>query len=468
VDDGAELSVNMSLSNERIEVNLYAIWAPNPTYTLYYNASGKGTAPSSTTVYGGQAIKVTNAKLTYTDLSFKGWCSEPVAVGNNCGGKTYASGAQYLAATPTGGGSATVYAIWKKIPNTISFNCGAGGTVKTGANTTQTVYDNNTNLRSYSNMCSTKANYTFKNWTSTNPAATFADGAKFNKYNSSNTNTIVLTAQYTYTNPCTFNEKRFRAGDITPWTVPTGCSGTYQLEVWGAEGGTLREGSTSDRIGGRAGYTSANIYLKEGTLLYVTVGKQGTIKNEGCSGQNDAEGGFNGGGRGHSYAGACVSGGGGASHISGAWGTLDDANVRSNIYIAAGGGGGIVGHFQYSDPDGMAAYGGSGSGEDTGESGYKFYQNQRTYEFGGGGKENNGLAGKGGDYSGWDAGFGGGGGGGWFGGEAVNAGGGGGTGHVHTGRSFTGIVRKSGYAIRHTAEGHIPRDGDAVIRRLGN
>ena len=81
--------------------------------------------------------------------------------------------------------------------------------------------------------------------------------------------------------------------------------GTYDLEVWGAQGG-----SYSGSNGGKGGYTKGN-YTVTGTtqLIYIVVGGQGTNGN---SSNTVKAGGYNGGGQGRYYG----SGGGGATNIA--------------------------------------------------------------------------------------------------------------------------------------------------------
>lgn len=124
-------------------------------------------------------------------------------------------------------------------------------------------------------------------------------------------------------------------GNVQKFTAPE--TGVYQLEVWGAQGGSLSEtgyspyrGSTYG-VGGKGGYSKGEVTLKAGETLYIYVGGKG----------NGTSGGWNGGGAGR-VAGA---GGGGATDIRKGGTTLDDR------IIVAGGGGGA----QYGD-------GGAGGG----------------------------------------------------------------------------------------------------------
>ena len=126
------------------------------------------------------------------------------------------------------------------------------------------------------------------------------------------------------------------------FVVPT--TGTYKLEVWGAQGG-----SRNGYIGGYGGYSIGTITLSKSQNLYINVGGNGTTKI----------GGYNGGGNRPSgdttgwYAGS----GGGATHIatvSGLLSTLE--NSKFDILIVSGGGGGATSSSTYN------ANGGSGGG----------------------------------------------------------------------------------------------------------
>jgi len=146
--------------------------------------------------------------------------------------------------------------------------------------------------------------YSFSSHTFTNCGSTGSDGPTLanckSSYNVSwedNTNLFNVQTQ-----------------GVQEWTVPE--TGTYKIEVWGAEGG---DGTNATYCyGGKGGYAYGNKTLSVGDILYIRVGQQGlSNNNNGCSG---FDGGFNGGGDGGTsttgcgpqYAGA---GGGGASDV---------------------------------------------------------------------------------------------------------------------------------------------------------
>ena len=119
-------------------------------------------------------------------------------------------------------------------------------------------------------------------------------------------------------------------------------SGTYQLETWGAQGGSYNQ----TYIGGYGGYSKGEVYLNKNDVLNIYVGGTAT----------SATGGYNGGGTGDTLVGN--SGGGGATHIatkSGLLSTLE--NNKDSILIVAGGGGG-----SYYEEGTGGAIGGSGGG----------------------------------------------------------------------------------------------------------
>lgn len=127
-------------------------------------------------------------------------------------------------------------------------------------------------------------------------------------------------------------------GDVQSFTAPT--SGTYQLEVWGAQGG---ENHSED---GRGGYSKGNISLSSGQILYICVG-----------GQN----GYNGGGSPYAGFGSSGGWGGGATHISTTnRGLLTAFNsYRGEVLIVAGGGGGGA---SYGSGYSSGGYGGGSTG----------------------------------------------------------------------------------------------------------
>ena len=221
-------------------------------------------------------------------------------------------------------------------------------------------------------------------------------------------------------------------GDIQKFIAPV--LGYYNLETWGAEGGTsmidgvvstsYTGGRVSSRtdFGGHGGYSSGIIKLNAGDILYVCVGGKGQ------NGQYEkiATGGYNGGGDGADDTESdndSSGGGGGATHIAKVTGTLDTlSNNLDDILLVAGGGGGAC----------WSTVGGAGGGT-SGGSGTYFVGGTQTsgYAFGKG-KDGSTLKYVKSHYFGY-----GGGGGGLYGGYAIatsneNPAGGGGSGYIST------------------------------------
>ncbi len=234
------------------------------------------------------------------------------------------------------------------------------------------------------------------------------------------------------------------------YTFAIPCSGTYKLEAWGAQGGTV-----DSYAGGKGGYSAGEIELTTRDTLYIGVGGQGTK-----SGTGVIAGGYNGGGSGH--GGTCNgngnrwgASGGGATHIAkvpgelssledykgtlndnGTADTSDDFYVSDNILIVAAGGGGAfnIANWMYG-AGGVAGglVGGNGTHNSAGQTtdyarggtqiaggypgdGYTSISSRSATFIG----LTIGSFGKGGNTTGWDCVEGGGGGGGFYGGGAGN------------------------------------------------
>ena len=128
-------------------------------------------------------------------------------------------------------------------------------------------------------------------------------------------------------------------GGEQAFTAPV--SGTYKLEVWGAQGGSGSFNNYSNDKAGYGGYSLGLISINSSSKIYINVGGVGGVVNS----INGSAGGYNGGGNGEAtcegfkYPGG--GGGGGATHISGTSGILPTlSNKIDNIMIVAGGGGG--------------------------------------------------------------------------------------------------------------------------------
>lgn len=151
-------------------------------------------------------------------------------------------------------------------------------------------------------------------------------------------------------------------GGIQTLTAPA--TGTYKLEVWGAQGGGVR----SYDYGGNGGYSQGMVQLTAGQKIYIVVGGKGATAQ---SAYISTPGGYNGGGKGHSEKQSSGrwplgGGGGGATHIATASGLLSElSSNKESVLIVAGGGGGAAGRDGWNGDGsgaGMQVRGGTGGG----------------------------------------------------------------------------------------------------------
>ena len=138
----------------------------------------------------------------------------------------------------------------------------------------------------------------------------------------------------------------YTGGEQT-FTVPT--TGTYKLETWGAQGGSINE----TYYGGYGAYSSGEINIKNRDILYINVGGSGqkftypSSVDASVANEIKAYGGYNGGGNGLGYwtsspgAKQFNTSGGGVTHIAKTSGLLSTLEAQKNkIFIVASGGGG--------------------------------------------------------------------------------------------------------------------------------
>lgn len=226
-------------------------------------------------------------------------------------------------------------------------------------------------------------------------------------------------------------------GDVQTWMVPA--SGKYKLSVWGAQGGKSGHGIA----GGLGGYSTGDIQLQAGDIVYVYIGGMG----------GPQLGGFNGGGNGASVN-SDSAGGGGASDMR-----VRGDSLQDRVIVAGGGGGSGCTDTYGGNGGGLLGGAGTGTGYEPGQGG--------TQTGGGvsGGYSESGSLGKGGntsfDYS-WP---GAGGGGGYYGGGAGlcsnNGGGsgGGGSGYIGgviDGSTQAGVKTEYGYGEIVSLESSLP------------
>lgn len=160
--------------------------------------------------------------------------------------------------------------------------------------------------------------------------------------------TITSTRQITFVPDSTdYTDKFNYTGDSQTFT--TKYDGSYKVELWGAQGGSMTgtgyrsDGSSRGELtytGGKGAYTNGAINFIKGTNIYLYIGGKGpdNISLNSCTGGDT--GGYNGGGILSSSQ--CIYGtqGGGATDIritDGVWNNFN--SLKSRIIVAAGGGG---------------------------------------------------------------------------------------------------------------------------------
>lgn len=148
-----------------------------------------------------------------------------------------------------------------------------------------------------------------------------------------------------------FSKYFYYTGTVESYTIPR--DGLYQLEVWGAKGGTV-----SSTPGGYGGYSKGYKLFKKGDVIYVCCGEEG---HHNVAQTNTAS--YNGGGASGDNPGSNSMGGGGCTHIATMTGTLSAigaSNLSSVLIVAGGGGGGASAVSTYRAGDGGGIVGGQG------------------------------------------------------------------------------------------------------------
>ena len=124
--------------------------APRPTYTVKYNANGGSGAPGSQTKTYGITLKLSTKKPTRSHYTFQGWAT------SSTGSVAYQPGGNY-----TKNASVMLYAKWKIVSHTITYNASSnGGTVSgSGTKTSSVSYGSKLTV-----PVAEKKNYTFLGW----------------------------------------------------------------------------------------------------------------------------------------------------------------------------------------------------------------------------------------------------------------------------------------------------------------
>jgi hypothetical protein len=148
-------------------------------------------------------------------------------------------------------------------------------------------------------------------------------------------------------------------GSVQQVTLPPG---RYQLQCWGAQGGSVSGSYTA--TGSKGGYSEGTIKLTKTTTLYIFVGGKGTDSSTGST-SGTVNGGWNGGGgsvRYSSYSSGDTDGrsyprpGGGATDIALLSSDMSYSSYRNNRsqasllsrFIVAGGGAGASARYTYT------------------------------------------------------------------------------------------------------------------------
>lgn len=121
-----------------------------PSYSVIYNANGGSGAPTTQTKYYDKTLTLSSTKPTRTGYAFQGW-------GTSSSSTTvaYAAGASY-----TANAAITLYAVWKAITYTVTYNANGGSLGDVPSTQTKT-YGVALTLTS---AVPTKTDYMFKGW----------------------------------------------------------------------------------------------------------------------------------------------------------------------------------------------------------------------------------------------------------------------------------------------------------------
>lgn len=153
------------------------------SYTVTYNANGGTGAPSSQTKWFGTALKLSTSKPSRTGYTFQGWAT------SSGGGVSYAAGASY-----TANANITLYAVWKAVTYTVTYNANGG----TGAPSSQTKTHGVT--LKLSTVKPTRTNYTFLGW-ATSASATAKQYDSGGNYTANQKVTLYAVWSLAYTPP---------------------------------------------------------------------------------------------------------------------------------------------------------------------------------------------------------------------------------------------------------------------------
>lgn len=206
---------------ENDNTTLYAVWKPRP-FVIKYDANGGTGAPSDQTKEHGQSVKLHTTTPTRQGYTFQGW-----ATSKESNTVAYQAGATY-----TADADVTLYAVWKIITYTITYNANGGA----GAPDTQTKEYGKT--ISISSTRPTKDGHVFQGWSTANDA-TVEYRAGDNYTANANLTLYAVWKIITYTISYDANGGSGAPKDQTKtWNVPINLSATkptrqgYTFQGW--------------------------------------------------------------------------------------------------------------------------------------------------------------------------------------------------------------------------------------------
>lgn len=152
--DSATKAINLSVS--------VPAWT---SYSIKYNANGGSGVPGNQTKWKDQTLVLSSTKPTRTGYTFLGWSTSSTATS-----ATYSAGGNY-----TANAAATLYAVWKAITYTVTYNANGGAGAPGNQTKTHGV------ALTLSSTKPTRTNYNFKGWATSASATTvaYSSGASY-------------------------------------------------------------------------------------------------------------------------------------------------------------------------------------------------------------------------------------------------------------------------------------------------
>ena len=344
------------LYSENANLTLYASWVMEDlTYTLRFFVNSPAGATAHFQSAESPIIRTKHHNVATTLISDEPICQGYVFLGwsenSSSADAAYQSGSAFY-----DNRNADFYAIWTPVSYTVSYHANGGsGTVPASAK-----YTAGTQVTVESALL-TKTGYQFAGW-SADSGSSLVDNPAGSVFTMPE-HDVDLYAVFMPTE-FPYNGTDGTDGTIQSFTAPV--TGTYQISLWGARGGT----SCSNGIGnssGMGGFTTVTVNLTRGQTVYFAVGGHGADNSFARSTSAAAAnpGGWNGGGDG--FTDAAVDEGG---------------NFLSNQREGSGGGGGATAAYITQRGDGQLRYyasyrsdilgvaGGSSGANYTGDDGY--------------------------------------------------------------------------------------------------